>query len=134
MADYTGQGLYAAWIYSGGTVVLSGDYKSFSDNPSVGLADSTAGADTDRTYIPTVRDATIDFAALHQSGGTVLKQSLREGTQGTLILAPEGTIAGKPKETYPAISMGAKMNYPFDNVVEIAVTFQRNGAAVYSSY
>jgi len=128
MADYTGKNLYAAWVYSGGTVVLSTDFRTVSTAPTVGLADVTAGGDTDRTYIATIKDDVVSYAGLHQAAGTVLKTSLEAGTGGTLILGPEGTATGKPKESYPAIAMGAKMNYPYDNVVEISCDFQKNGA------
>lgn len=134
MTDYTGKNLYAEWVYSGGTVVLSSDYRTFSSAPTVGLADTTAGADADRTYIATIKDDVVSYAGLHQSAGTVLKSALEAGTGGTLVLAPEGTVAGKPKESYPAIAMGAKMNYPYDNVVEISCDFQKNGARADATY
>lgn len=134
MSEYTGQNLYMAWIYSGGTVVLSTDFRTVSTNQSIGLADASAGADTDKTYLVTIKDKTISYAGVHQAGGTVLKAALEAGTGGTVILAPEGTATGKPKEQYPAISMGAKLNYPYSDVVEVSVDFQGNGARADSTY
>lgn len=128
MADYTGKDLYLTWIHSGGTAVLSSDFRTVSTNPTVGLANVTAGADDDATYIATVKDATIEYGALMQAGGTILKAALCEGTGGTLVISPEGTASGKAYESYPAISMGAKMSYPYAEVVEISCSFQKNGA------
>jgi hypothetical protein len=134
MAEYTGKDLYLAWIHSGGTLVLSTDYRSFGEAPSIGMVDASAGADTHRTYLTTLKDGTYDYAGVHQTAGTVLKAALTEGAYGTLIIGPEGTATGKPKDTVPAISMGAQMSYPYDNIVEISVSFQKNGANVPSLF
>lgn len=134
MADYTGKNLYIAWVYSGGTVVLNTDFRSLSSSKAIGLVDVTAGPDTDRTYLTTVKDGSYNYGALHQTGGTVIKSALTEGTSGTLIIGPEGTVAGKPKETVPAIVMNSNFNYPYDNAVEVTCTFQKNGAAVDAAF
>jgi hypothetical protein len=44
-----------------------------------------------------------------------------------LTVYPEGTASGKQKDIYPAIAMGAKINVPYADVVEISCTFQKNG-------
>lgn len=134
MAEITGKNAYWTWVHTGGTVVLSTDYRTLSTNPTIGLADSTAGSDADRTYLVTVKDGTYDWSGLYQAAGTVLKAALREGTEGTLNLSPEGTASGKPKEAIPCIALGAKMNYQYDNVIEVTCSFQKNGAVVESSH
>ena len=128
MTDYTGKNVYMTFIHPAGTVVLSGDFRTVNTSENVSLADATAGADADRTFLATIKDGNISYAGLHQSAGTALKQALEAGNVGTVILSPEGTASTKPKETYPVISMGAKMNYPYDNVVEVACEFTKNGA------
>ncbi len=128
MAEITGKNLVATWAYSGGTVDLNTDFRTLSINPNIDLAETTAGADTDKTYIATIKDATIEWSGLYQSAGTALVSALEAGTGGTLIISPEGTTTGKSKESYPAIAMGAKMNIPYNEVVEISCTFQKNGA------
>jgi hypothetical protein len=122
------------WIYSGGTVVLSGDFRTFSTSPSVDLYEATAGADTHKSYLPGVKDQTIQVGLVQQEGGTVLMLALREGTQGTLVVGPEGTVVTKLKETYPAISMGPNLSQPYNNVPELSVTFQQNGAPTYAGW
>jgi len=128
MATITGKDLYLTWIYSGGTVVLSGDYTQFTDTPSVELLDESAGSDEYRTYVPRLKDSSYAFSARHQSGGSALKTALSAGNSGTLIYHPEGTASGKSKSTIPAISQGAALNFPYANLVEISCTFQGNGA------
>jgi hypothetical protein len=134
MAEYTGTNLYLAWVHSGGTAVLSTDYRSLADAPAVDLVDISAGNDTYRTYLTALKDGQYTYSGLHQTSGTVLKAALQRGTSGTLILGPEGTVAGKPKETIPAISLGAQMNYTYNDVTEISVTFQQNGAETPGTY
>ena len=130
MATITGENLYLRWVYSGGTVVLSTDYTQFTFTPSVELLDESAGADTHRTYIPRLKDSTASYAGRHQASGTALVQALAAGTEGTLEWGEEGTAAGKPKKTLPAISQGASINIPYANLVDISCTFQGNGEDV----
>jgi hypothetical protein len=130
MPTITGKDLDIRWIYSGGTIVLSGDYTQFTDTPSVELLDESAGADEHRTYVARLKDRTMSFSARHQSGGTAILSALDEGTSGTLIWSPEGTATGKAKNTVAAISQGASINIPYANLVEISCTFQGNGALI----
>ena len=54
MAGYTGSALYL--LFSGTT--LSTDYRAFSDSEEIGMVDQSAGADTERTYLTTLKDGT----------------------------------------------------------------------------
>jgi hypothetical protein len=134
MPDYSGKDLYVQWITSAGTAVLSSDFRQGSYKPSVNLIDKTAGADAAKTYFVDRKDGTYSLQFLDQTGGTVITNALVEGTEGTLIWGPEGTVAGKPKRTMPAISLGAQCNYPYNDLVEISVDFQQNGARVENVY
>ena len=134
MPEYTGKDLRLDWIHAGGTITLSGDYRTLSESKEMALVDASAGADTDRTYLTTLKDGTLEFSALHQTGGSVLKAALEPGTFGTLIVGPEGTAAGKPKESIPAIVSNRTVQYPYDDVIEISATFQRNGSSAGTVY
>lgn len=128
MAEYSGSALYLAWIHSGGTVTMHGDFRTFSFNPSVKTALATAGSDADEAYLAGVKDASMSVGLVAQSAGTALEDALVEGASGTLLVGPEGTASNKRKWTIPAISMGASFSIPYDNVVEMACDFQKTGA------
>lgn len=134
MAEYTGSALYATFISSAGTAVLNTDYRTLNTDPTIGLVKSSAGSDADETYLTTLKDGKYSWKGVAQAGGTVLESQLVEGLSGTLTIGREGTASGKSKETVPVISLGAKFNYPYDNIVEISCDFQKNGARVLSTY
>jgi hypothetical protein len=134
MANYAGSALYMEWIHSGGTVVLSGDFRTFSSSPSVDLYETSAGADTHKSYLPGIKDGSLQVGLVEQAGGTVLLAALREGIQGTLVVGPEGTAVTKVKETYPAICQGANRTQPYNNVPELSISFQQNGAPTYAGW
>lgn len=126
--NITGKDAVISWVWSGGTVNLATDYRSVSIKESVDTAETTAGADTHKTFLPTIKSATIDYSGLFPTGGTALYASLAAGVSGTLTVAPEGTAAGKVSKAYPAISMGATYDTPYADVVTVNVTFRSNGA------
>ena len=135
MAEFTGQNLYVDWAYSGTTYVLSGDYRSVSWNPSIGMVESTAGSDPFKSYLTNVKDTTADVTCVMQAGSVAIENAMREGNVGTLTVGPEGTAAGKRKYTLPgAISQGAKFNWVYTDVVELACSFQGSGTATYGTY
>jgi hypothetical protein len=131
MSAFAGSSLVAAWVQAAATTTLTGDHRSVSYTPSIGLYDQTAGADAAKSYIPGVKDGTWTFNAVMQigtnSGGTVTYATLAEGNIGTLYVYPEGITAGKSKYAYPSISQGAAFSWPYDNVCEVTVNGQQNG-------
>jgi hypothetical protein len=98
------------------------------------MIDQTAGADANKTYIPGVKDGSWTFNANMQAGtdagGTTVFSTAAEGNIGTLFIYPEGITAGKSKYTIPSIAQGAAFSWPYDNVVEVTVNGQQNGARV----
>jgi hypothetical protein len=132
MTAYAGSSLVVTWIQSAATTILTGDHKSLTYTPSISFYDQTAGADTHKSYISGVKDGSLTFNAVMQagtgSGGTLTYSTLTEGAAGTLRFQPEGTASPNPKYEVPALSQGAQFSYPYDNVVEVTVNFQQNGA------
>lgn len=122
------------WIYSGGTLDLSGDERSVAWSPSVEFVDATAGADTTRKRLKTFKDATASVAWVDQTNGQGTATAMDAGVSGTLIIGPEGTASGKRKITFPSFSQGAKYTWPFDNVAEVSCDFLANGAYTDSTY
>jgi hypothetical protein len=133
MAEFSGSSLVVNWIHSGGTVDLSGDYRSFNFPPEREMLDKTAGSDAGRGYLASVWNYTCALTAVMQTGGTAVEDALISGRDGTLIVQPEGTATGKRKYTIPAMSKGASFNFQYDAVVELACSFQSQGAPTYST-
>lgn len=129
MAEYIGKDADYRWIWSGGTVNFSADHRTFNYAPSVELHDATAGSDAAKGYIAGVKDGAMTLTIAHQ-GGTALDAACAEGVGGTLIWSPEGTIAGKPKHTAPAICQGLSYNPQYNAIVEYQIQWQQNGLRV----
>ena len=134
MTAFAGSSLVVAWVQAAATTTLTGDHRSCSYTPSIGMYDQTAGADGNKSYIPGVKDGTWTFNAVMQggtdSGGTTVYNTVAEGNIGTLFVYPEGLTAGLSKYAYPSISQGAAFSWPYDNVCEVTVNGQQNGARV----
>lgn len=111
------------WVYSGGTIALNGDYRTFSWNPSTDYAEVTAGQDTHKGRLPTLKDATASITLVVQTSGTAIATALQPATAGTLIYGPEGTAVGKRKITLPAYCDGAKVEFPYSDVAVITCGF-----------
>lgn len=120
--------LKANWIWSGGTIALDPDYRTCTFTPSVDIVDGTAGADTSKVKYMGMRDFNVSMTLVTQTGGTLLNAALDAGVGGTLIIQPEGTATGKPKFTCPAFSTGASFEFPYNDVAQISVTFEGQGA------
>ena len=132
MTAFSGSTTVAAWVQANATTTWTGDQRSFSYTPSIGMYDQTAGADTHKSYIPGVKDGTWTMNVVIQagtdSGGTVTLNTAAEGNIGTLFVYPEGITAGKTKYGYPSITQGVAMSWPYDNVCEATINGQQNGA------
>jgi len=134
MAEITGKDLVINWFpSSGGTIALSGDFRTVSYTPSGKLANATAGSDAFESYIGTVKDTKVSYKGVMQSAGTALEDALESNTFGTLIIQPEGTASGKRKYTIPAFAGGANISWPYADTVEISCDFQGSGTPTKAS-
>lgn len=125
MARYTGKDLLVQWITSGGTTDLSADFRTFSVSEEQDSADSTAGDDTYKAYIPTFADATAELELLDTKGtaGTVQWAAIAPGTTGTVQWYPAGT-ANTVYYNAPAFIANREIEFPYDDVVAVTVEFQ----------
>jgi hypothetical protein len=130
---YTGKDLYAEFICAAGTIVLTGDQRSLSVDREVDLADITAGNESDKSYLATIKDGTAEMEILDQASavGTGLEAAMPEGTSGTLIYAPKGTTGGYPKRGWAAYVKSLSVEYPYSDVVAYRLSFQKTGAVLY---
>jgi hypothetical protein len=131
---YTGQNLYAEFICSAGTIALSGDQRSLTVDREVDVVDVSAGADTDKSYLATLKDGTAEIEVMDQASvaATGLEAAMPEGTSGTLIYAPQGTASTKPKRGFAAIVQSLSVEYPYADAVVYTISFQKSGALLFS--
>jgi hypothetical protein len=123
MPELTGANQYIQWVTTGGTVVLSTDYRTWDVEDSQGSVDKSAGADLRRTYLPTLTDGSIASTFLHD-GGTINWTRLKAGTQGTLTWGEAGTATGMPKHTQPAFIDKSRMQSKYDDVEIWDISFK----------
>lgn len=128
MAEFTGKDLVIKWFPSaGGTIDLSGDFRTVSYTPTGKLANATAGSDTFESYLGSTKDTKVSYSGVMQTAGTALEDALLPNTFGTLILQPEGTVSAKRKYTIPAFAGGGNISWPYSDTVEISCDFQGSG-------
>jgi hypothetical protein len=126
---YVGRNLWLFW--QGGSAVVLSDY---SDNRSLAISrtgdttDASAGTALDRYHLPTLRDVTADIELL-DSGGTSLETfGMEAGNVGTIHWAPIGSADGNPYHAFEAIITSIDLDYPYDDVVTLAISLQGRGA------
>jgi hypothetical protein len=134
MPAFSGSSLYVEWIHSGGTLVLTGEQRTFSYKPGVKLLDQTAGSDVADSFIKGTKNGNASIELVQQAGGSATFNALVEGAYGTLIWGEEGTATGKPKHTIAAYSMGPNVTHPYAGVSVLTCAFTQDGARTDGSY
>lgn len=135
MTAFSGTSLYLAWVYSGGTITLQGDYRSFNYAPAQTFIDATAGADSFREFLSGVGEpGDCSWSSVMQQSGTALITALARATSGTLLVGVEGTSTNKPKIIIPAISKGPNFNAKYNDIVEFSCSWQQTAAETYIAW
>lgn len=125
MGAMTGQLFYLEWV---GTV-MDGDYRSFSTTQTGGVVDASAGADTERTYLTTLKDGTATASLAMQTGaGTNIWIAMAPLTEGTLRWGEEGSNSGSIEHYVKAIVTERRKSIAYADLVMGDVTWQFNGA------
>ena len=118
----------AGWIKFGSTV-LSTDYRAFSPTETGDVVDASAGADTGRTYLTTLKDGTATASLALQTGaGTLIWNAVAPLTDDTLWWAEEGSSAGKQIHSVWAIVTERRKSMGYADLVMADVTWQFSGA------
>jgi hypothetical protein len=130
MAGITGAALFLQF----GSTVLDTDYRAFSQAEEGGLVDASAGGDTNRTYLTTLKDGTASATIVEQAGSTAAWAAVAPLTSGTLTVGEEGTASGKPKMTVVAIVTSREKSMEYADLAVIDVEWQYNGAPTHSTY
>jgi len=123
MARYTGKDLHVEF---GGTD-LSGDFRTLEVTESIDIVDASAGSDTHKEKLTGQEDWTATLTILDTTDGSTIWEAVDKGTEGTLTWYPQGTASGKPKHYGKCIVSERSRNFPYNDVVEITVTFEGNG-------
>lgn len=128
MAKISGAALYIQF----GSTVLSATQRTLDVTEQQETADATAGADTYRNFVSTVKMIEASAELLMQDGtaGSALYAALIPGSQGTLIWGQEGNATGKPKKGFYATLVDTSVSYPFDDVIAMKAKFQMAGTAL----
>lgn len=134
MPSYSGSALFLQWTYASGTITPNTDYRTCTYTPGIDLYEETAGADATKSFIGGLKEGEVKIGMLMQAAGTAITNGFVEGTQGTLIIAPEGTASGKQKMTIPGIAMGCTWNIAYNQLTEIAATVKQVGNRTDGTY
>ena len=127
MARYVGRDLVVQWITTAGTYNVSADFRTLESSEETESADASAGTGLHKFFIPTIKNTTLSYQFVDQTGGTANWNQFAPQTAGTLIWSPEGTTTGKPKHTATDVFVvNRNRTFPYDNVVEISVELQSN--------
>jgi len=132
MARYTGKDLAINF----GSTALEADYRSLSTSEEIDTAESTAGDDAHKEYLPTIRDTTIDVELLDVTGATgeTLWTALAPGTSDTLDFGPAGDATGATKYSGTAFVVNREREFPYDDVVQIKISFQLTTVLTKATY
>lgn len=121
MARYSGKNLYIEWIYSGGTVVLSGDYRTLDIPETADEIDASAGDDTRKVTLAGQVSASWSLEMLPLEAGTVLFDAVAPQATGTLRWSPEGTTSGNQKKTAAATILGRNESFGYNTVATLRI-------------
>lgn len=126
----TGKDLYVSF----GAVAITADFREFTVSPTIDTVDKTAGSETDKSYIPTLKDATATLTyAYSGSAGTAISTKFQIGTEGALLWGVEGTATGKPKGGWQnAIVTAHDKPVVYNDLIVRTVTFQKSGTASFN--
>lgn len=135
MPHFTGKNLHIEYIWGtaqgvvNGTALFASDFRALEWEEQIDTVDVTAGADTDKAYLPTLRETALSMTLLDNgTAGSAVHRALRVGNYGTLTFGPVGTALGSPKYSCAAWVTGFETDYPFDGEVEIQAQFKKDGA------
>ena len=126
----TGSAYYIVWE----SKILSVDYRTADTDEEMGTVDQSAGADTDRTFLTTLKGGGKTYTGKHAAADTTLWGAVLPGTEGTLEWGEEGTAAGKPRHKVNAIVTNRHKGAAYDGLVVISASWIYSGALIDDTY
>ena len=129
MATITGKLLYLKF---GATEVLDTSYRAFSATETSGVVDISAGDDTARTYLTTLKDGTATATVLILAGstGTMTWEAMVPGTAGTLVWGEHSGSTGSPDHTVFAYVTERRKTAAYADLIIADVSWQFTSAVV----
>ena len=136
MAKYRGSGLIVEWINPLGTVIMATPQTNLDVARDCDLIDVSSGNDADHEFITGLKKGTatlkfFDDTTTGATGGTAIAAAMVEGTYGTLLWGPQGTVTGKPKGGMTAYVKSLKHQIPFDKAIDLEIAFEKSGALLF---
>lgn len=115
------------WTPDGGSAVqLEGDFTTFSFDDTIDTEDATAGNETDRCFVPTIRS--VEGSITIYDAKQTYKGDIQPGQKGVLNMKPDGTGSGLEEVECTAYMTGYSEEFPFDGLLEIELSWTRSGA------
>lgn len=131
MSTFRGNALVVEWIYSGGTVNLSGQYRTLEMSAEADMLDNSSGSVSTRTFQAGLKQGSYKYSGLHNGTGSPLGTAdlaaLVEGTSGTIRVSPLGTASTSPRTVQAAIVKSCNQSFPYDALAEVEVEWQGSG-------
>jgi hypothetical protein len=133
MAHYAGDNVYVE--FNGTDISL--DRRTIEWNETGDLAEVSAGADADRTFVPTLKSGSASGEFVADSDGTAATDIWNlcvPLTEGTLVVGPEGTAAGKRKGSVNAFVTNRSEPHQYDAESTLAVEWTFSGAVTWGVF
>ena len=126
MAALTGSGLYVIF----GSTELTDDYRSFGQTETGGVVDASAGADTTRTYLTTLKDGTATLSAVWQTGAAALWAAVAPLTSGSLRWGESGSYQGSPCHSVASFVTERRKSAGYADLIMADISWQFSGTVV----
>lgn len=111
---------------------ISADYRSFEIEMTIDTVEKSAGSESSKSYIATLKDGTAKLTyAYTGTSGSAYTQLLRVGQTGQLLWGPEGSGSGKPKGGVNAIVVAHTKPMDYNELITRSVTFQFTGDVLF---
>lgn len=131
MPRFTGDSLVIEWIHSGGTALLSGQYRKVTISHRADVIEVTGGTVAHREYAPGLASFLVRFEGMNNGTapvlGTAHLNALAPRTAGTVRISPQGTAGGQPRWSGAAIVTARDLEFPYDELATVTIEWRGSG-------
>jgi hypothetical protein len=126
-----GKAMYADWIWSGGTVQVTGDQTTLDLSRAVSTVNAAAGSETSEYAKATLKNYGVSGELYFKgTAGTAVLAALAESNEGTLRWGAMGSASGMPKGQLAAVVTKQDIKHPFDNLIVVSVEWAGQGPLI----